>query len=156
MKELLTFFVNGEEVSVAVEPTRTLLEVLRDQLSLNGAKEGCGLGECGACTVIVDGRTVNSCIMPALEAQGSKVTTVEGLLGEDGSLSPIQQAFVDNGAVQCGFCTPGMVMSAKALLDENPHPSEDEIRAGLAGNLCRCTGYTQIVKAVQAAAEEGE
>lgn len=150
MKELLTFTVNGEEVNVAVEPHWMLLDILRDHLGLTGVKEGCGLGECGACTVILDGRTVNSCITPVLEAQGAEVTTIEGLLQEDGRLSPLQQAFVDHGGVQCGFCTPGMVLSAKALLDENPKPTEDEVRAGLAGNICRCTGYTQIVEAVMA------
>ena len=156
MKEILNFTVNGDPVSVAVEPNRMLLEVLREQLELTGAKEGCGMGECGACTVIVNGRNVNSCIMPALEAEGAEVVTVEGLLGEDGRLSILQQAFIDKGGVQCGFCTPGMVLSAKALLDENPNPTEDEVRRGLAGNICRCTGYTQIVDAVLTAAKKGQ
>ncbi|MEW5725310.1 MAG: (2Fe-2S)-binding protein, partial [Thermodesulfobacteriota bacterium] len=120
MKEILSFTVNGEPVSLAVEPHWMLLDVLRDQLELTGAKEGCGKGECGACTVILNGRTVNSCITPALEAEGAEITTIEGLLDRDGRLSPLQQAFVDHGGVQCGFCTPGMILSAKALLDENP------------------------------------
>ena len=154
MKKAFTFTLNGEPTSVEVEPHWMLLEVLRDHLGLTGAKEGCGLGECGACTVIMDGRTVNSCITPALEAEGAVVVTIEGLIGPDGRLSTLQQSFVDHGAIQCGFCTPGMVLSARALLDENPRPDEDQIRRGLAGNLCRCTGYAQIVKAVQAAAEK--
>lgn len=154
MKKLLSFTVNGEPVSLAVEPHWMLLDVLHDHLGLTGAKEGCGMGECGACTVIMDGRTVNSCITPALEAEGTEIVTIEGLLTEDGRLSPLQQAFIDHGAVQCGFCTPGMILSAKALLDENPHPTEDEIRTGLAGNICRCTGYNQIIEAVTAVAQK--
>jgi carbon-monoxide dehydrogenase small subunit len=156
MKQLLSFTVNGESVSLAVDPNDMLLDVLRDQLELTGAKEGCGMGECGACTVIMNGHTVNTCIMPALEAEGAEIITIEGLIQEDGSLSPIQQAFVENGAVQCGFCTPGMVMSAQALLMENPNPDEDDIRRSLAGNICRCTGYNQIITAVQAAAKAGK
>lgn len=154
MKEILNFTVNGEVVSLAVEPHWTLLDVLRDQLDLTGAKEGCGMGECGACTVIMNGKTVNSCITPALEAEGADILTIEGLLTEDGRLSPIQLAFVEHGGVQCGFCTPGMILSAKSLLDENPDPTEDDVRSGLAGNICRCTGYTQIVEAVLAAARQ--
>jgi aerobic-type carbon monoxide dehydrogenase small subunit (CoxS/CutS family) len=156
MKQLLSFTVNGESVSLAVDSHDMLLDVLRDQLELTGAKEGCGMGECGACTVIMNGHTVNTCILPALEAEGAEIITVEGLIQEDGSLSPIQQAFVENGAVQCGFCTPGMVMSAQALLMENPNPDEDAIRRSLAGNICRCTGYNQIVTAVQEAAKAGK
>ncbi|MFH1137235.1 MAG: (2Fe-2S)-binding protein [Pseudomonadota bacterium] len=156
MKRNLTFTINGEPASVEVEPHWMLLDVLRTQLGLTGPKEGCGQGECGACTVIMDGRTVNSCITPALEAEGSTLVTIEGLIRPDGRLSSLQQAFVDHGAIQCGFCTPGMVLSARALLDENPRPDEDQIRRGLAGNLCRCTGYAQIVQAVQAAAESEE
>ena len=144
----------GSRFPLAVAPEDMLLDVIRGQLGLLGAKEGCGLGECGACTVIMNGLTVNTCITPALEAEGAEITTIEGLLTEDGRLSNLQQSFVDNGAIQCGFCTPGMVLSAKALLDENPRPTEEEIRAGLAGNLCRCTGYSQIVEAVAAAAEK--
>jgi carbon-monoxide dehydrogenase small subunit len=130
-----------------------LLSVLRDRLELTGAKEGCGLGECGACTVILNGRAVNACITPVLEAAGGRVTTIEGLLTDDGRLSPLQQAFIEHGGVQCGFCTPGMILSAKALLDENPSPTENEVRDGISGNLCRCTGYNQIVAAVLAAAD---
>jgi len=150
----IRFKVNGDEVTVAVEPHWTLLRVLREELELTGAKEGCGAGECGACTVIVDGRAVNACLYPALEAVGREVVTIEGLSGPDGGLHPLQKAFVEKGAVQCGFCTPGMVLSAKALLDRVPEPTEDDIRTALAGNLCRCTGYVQIIEAVKAAAEE--
>ncbi len=150
----IRFKVNGEDATVAVEPHWNLLRVLREELELTGAKEGCGAGECGACTVLVNGRAVNACLYPAVEADGAEVTTVEGLAGPGGELHPIQRAFVEKGAVQCGFCTPGMVLSAKALLDRMPLPSEEEIRTALAGNLCRCTGYAQIIEAVQAAAEE--
>ena len=150
----IRFNVNGEEVTVAVEPDWTLLRVLREELELTGAKEGCGAGECGACTVIVDGRAVNACLYPALEADGRRVVTIEGLAGPGGELHPLQRAFVEKGAVQCGFCTPGMVLSAKALLDRVPEPTEEDIRTALAGNLCRCTGYVQIIEAVKAAAEE--
>jgi carbon-monoxide dehydrogenase small subunit len=122
---------------------------------MTGTKPGCGEGECGACTVIVDGRVVNACLYPAPEVEGREVTTIEGLLGEDHRLSPLQQALVDHGAIQCGFCTPGMILSAKVLLDENPDPTDDEIRRALVGNLCRCTGYVQIVEAVKAAAARG-
>jgi len=152
MKVPLNLKVNGDEVQLLVEPDWTLLRALRESLGLFGVREGCGLGECGACTVIVDGVTVNSCLLPALEAEGRQVLTIEGLAGAEGGLHPIQQAFIDHGAVQCGFCTPGMILSAKALLDSTPDPSEADIRAGLAGNLCRCTGYNQIVEAVRAAA----
>ncbi len=159
MKVPLTFTVNGDPVEILVEPDWSLLRVLRDSLGLTGAKEGCGAGECGACTVILNGRTVNSCLMLALEAQGSEITTIEGLATPEGGLHPIQRAFIDHGAVQCGFCTPGMILSAKALLEANPDPTEMEVREGIAGNLCRCTGYNQIVEAVLAAAQalkEGE
>jgi carbon-monoxide dehydrogenase small subunit len=141
--------LNGHPLEAQVEPYWTLLEFLRDHLGLTGTKEGCGGGECGACTVLVDGKAVNSCLFPVLEAQGSHVFTVEGLMSSEGTLHPLQEAFINHGAVQCGFCTPGMLLSAKALLDENPHPTEEEIRSALAGNFCRCTGYTQIVQAVQ-------
>jgi carbon-monoxide dehydrogenase small subunit len=152
MKKEMQFTLNGEEVKVEVDPTWTLLYVLRDVLELTGTKFGCGYGECGACTVIVDGQAVNSCLLPALEAEGRSVTTIEGLAGADGQLHPLQKAFIDHGAVQCGFCTPGMIMSAKALLDETPDPSEDAVRESIAGNLCRCTGYVKIIEAVKAAA----
>ncbi len=151
---VVRFTVNGEAAAVRVEPDWTLLRALREGLELTGAKEGCGAGECGACTVIVDGRAVNACLFPAVEAEGAAITTIEGVAAADGSLHPLQRAFLDSGAVQCGFCTPGMVLSAKALLDRTPRPTEDEIRTALAGNLCRCTGYVQIIEAVQAAAEE--
>jgi len=150
MKQELSFFLNGEAVKVEVEPERTLLYVLRETFGLKGTKEGCGYGECGACTVIVEGKAVNSCILPVMEAEGRSVITIEGLLAKDGGLHPLQQAFVDHGAVQCGFCSPGMIMSAYTLLSDNPHPTEDEIRDGIAGNLCRCTGYVQIIEAIKA------
>jgi carbon-monoxide dehydrogenase small subunit len=150
----MEFFLNGQPVRAEVRGGQTLLQLLRDGLGLNGTKEGCGAGECGACTVIVDGQALASCIFPALEVEGAEVTTIEGLDAPDGTLHPLQEAFVQQGAVQCGFCTPGQIMSAKALLDVNPHPSEDEIRTALEGNLCRCTGYHQIIAAVKAAAEE--
>jgi carbon-monoxide dehydrogenase small subunit len=155
MKREISFRVNGAEATASAGSGDRLIDVLRDGLGLTGTKEGCGEGECGACTVIVDGRAVNSCLYPALEAEGREVTTIEGLGGPDSTLGPLQRAFVDRGAVQCGFCTPGMIMSAKALLDECPDPSEEEIRAALLGNLCRCTGYVQIVEAVKRAAEGG-
>jgi len=144
--------VNGRRREVQVAAHHTLLDVLRDRLGLTGSKECCAEGECGACTIIVDGRGVNSCLMLAVEADGSEVQTIEGLAVGD-RLSPIQEAFLEHGAVQCGFCIPGMVMSAQALLSANPHPSREEIREGLSGNLCRCGGYNQICHAVAAAAE---
>ncbi len=152
MKTPLEMVVNGDPVEVLVEPDWTLLRALRDGLGLMGAREGCGLGECGACTVLVDGRAVNSCLMPAMETAGRRVTTIEGLADPARGLHPIQAAFMENGAVQCGFCTPGMILSAKALLDRNPDPDEGQVRVGLSGNLCRCTGYNQIVAAVLDAA----
>jgi len=154
MEDILRFTVNGEAVSVRAGAGWNLLRVLREGLGLTGAKEGCGAGECGACTVLVDGTAVNACLFPAMEAEGRSVVTIEGLAepGGGGRLHPIQQAFVDHGAVQCGFCTPGMVLSAKALLDRSPEPDEAAIKTALAGNICRCTGYTQILEAVQAAA----
>lgn len=149
-KQTLSFTVNGEPVTVEIEPHLTLLQLLREKFELTGTKEGCGMGECGACTVLLDGKTVNSCIFPAMEVEGRRVTTIEGLTDVQGNLHPIQKAFIEYGAIQCGFCTPGMVLSAKALLDENPKPTEEEIRSGIAGNLCRCTGYLQIVQAIKA------
>jgi carbon-monoxide dehydrogenase small subunit len=151
MKQIIKFNLNGELLEVEIEPHLTLLQLLRDKLELTGTKEGCGMGECGACTVLVDGKTVNSCIFPAMEVEGKSVTTIEGLSDPRGDLHPIQKAFIEYGAVQCGFCTPGMVLSAKALLDEKPKPTEEEIRTGIAGNLCRCTGYIQIIQAIKAA-----
>jgi aerobic carbon-monoxide dehydrogenase small subunit len=152
MKKEMQFTLNGESVAMEVDATWTLLYLLREVLELTGTKLGCGYGECGACTVIMDGKAVNSCLLPVLEAEGRSVTTIEGVANRDGSLSPIQQAFVDHGAVQCGFCTPGMIMSAKALLDENPKLSEEEIKEGIEGNLCRCTGYVKIIDAVKSVA----
>jgi carbon-monoxide dehydrogenase small subunit len=143
--------LNGREVSVEVEPGDLLANVLRDKLGLIGTKISCGEGECGSCTVLVDGLSVASCIYPALKVAGREVTTIEGL-AKDGQLHPIQQAFVDATAPQCGYCIPGMIMSAKALLDENPHPTREKIREGISGNLCRCTGYYQIVEAIELAA----
>jgi len=153
MEEILKLTVNGEEVSVRARADWSLLRVLREELGLTGAKEGCGAGECGACTVLVDGAAVNACLFPALEAEGRSVVTIEGLAAPGGRLHSIQQAFVDHGAVQCGFCTPGMVLSAKALVDRSPEPDEGAIKTALSGNICRCTGYTQIIEAVQAAAK---
>lgn len=149
----VTATINGVETAFLCEPRQTLLEVLREELGLMGTKEGCGNGNCGACTVIMEGRTVNSCLVLAAEAQGKTVVTVEGL-AQPGRLHPLQQAFIQNVGFQCGFCTPGFLMSAKAFLDHNPQPGEPEIRRAIAGNLCRCTGYEKIVAAVQQAALE--
>jgi carbon-monoxide dehydrogenase small subunit len=153
-KRTLRFTLNGEQVEVEIEPHLTLLQLLREKLELIGTKEGCGMGECGTCTVLLDEKTINSCIFPALEVEGKSVTTIEGLIDAQGNLHPVQKAFIEYGAIQCGFCTPGMVLSAKALLDENPKPTEEEIRTGIAGNLCRCTGYLQIVQAIKAASNQ--
>ena len=150
----LAFTVNGELVHVTVSPFATLLDVLRDDLELTGTKYGCGEGECGACSVLLDGKLVNSCLVLAAECEGSEVLTIEGLQ-KNGRLHPIQQAFVDRGAIQCGFCTPGMIMAAYALLEANPSPTEDEVKRALEGNLCRCTGYQKIVEAVRSLAGEG-
>jgi aerobic-type carbon monoxide dehydrogenase small subunit (CoxS/CutS family) len=145
--------VNGRVYTVSVEPWRTLLEVLRDELGLTGAKRGCDDGNCGACTVIMDGKAVKSCLMLVPQARGKEILTIEGL-GDEENPHPLQQAFIDHFAVQCGFCTPGMIMSAKALLDENPKATEDEIREALHGNICRCTGYVKIVEAIEAARDD--
>jgi carbon-monoxide dehydrogenase small subunit len=145
---LLEFTVNGVRRSLEVDPALRLVDVLRDRLDLTGTKEGCGEGECGACTVLLGGRAVNSCLVLALQVQDQEVVTIEGL-SKDGQLDPLQQAFIDEGAIQCGYCSPGMLMSSKALLSRVPHPSEPEIRTAIAGNLCRCTGYEKIVRAVQ-------
>ena len=145
--QTLTMKLNGEEVMVQIKPSALLVEVLRDQLELTGTKVACGEGECGACTVLLDGVPVNSCLVPALKAQGREVMTVEGL-APLGDLHPLQKAFIEHGAVQCGYCTPGMLMSAKVLLDHNPNPTEDEVRLAISGNLCRCTGYAKIVEAI--------
>jgi len=148
-KKQLTIRVNGRLHSLTVEPNRTLLEVLREDLSLTGAKEACDTGGCGACTVLVSGKPVYSCLVLALDCQGEDIITIEGL-GTDDKLHPLQEAFVSHGAIQCGFCTPGMILTAKALLDENPNPTEKKVRAAIAGNICRCTGYTKIVEAILA------
>lgn len=142
--------VNGEEHDLLAYPNRTLLEVLRDELQLTGAKESCGQGSCGSCTVLMDGLPVRSCLFLAAEAQGRQITTIEGLAGKE-TLHPIQQAFIDHHAIQCGTCTSGMILTAKALLDEKAHPGEREIRSAISGNICRCTGYTKIVEAIEAA-----
>ena len=149
----ITFNVNGEPYTVAVKSQHTLLDVLREKLGITSPKRGCENGECGACTVLLDGKPVNSCMVLAVEAAGHEIETVESL-ARDGELHPLQKAFIEHNAVQCGFCTPGVLMSAKGLLDENPHPNEDEIRHALAGNLCRCTGYVRIVDAVLDVAEK--
>ncbi len=147
----LQMTVNGRVVSLSVKPSWTLLQVLREELRLTGTKKGCEQGDCGACTVLMDGKTVNACLVLALQAQGRVIETIEGM-GTAENLHPLQESFLANGAVQCGFCTPGTLMSAKALLSDNPSPSLQEIRVGISGNLCRCTGYTKIVKAIQSAA----
>lgn len=149
----LTLHLNGRQVEIVTEPHRTLLEILRDDLGLLGAKEGCGSGDCGACTVLVDDDAICSCLLLAVEAEGRTILTIEGL-SSDGVLHPVQRAFVECGALQCGFCTPGMVLSTVALLRKSSHPTELEIRDALAGNLCRCTGYDKIVRAVQTVALE--
>jgi carbon-monoxide dehydrogenase small subunit len=152
MRHQIILTVNGEVEFLEVESYRTLLQVLREDLDLTGTKNGCDSGECGACTVLFDGEPVNACLVLGVEADGHEVVTIEGL-AQDGALDPLQRAFINRNAVQCGFCTPGMLISARALLDRNPQPSEMEIRQAIAGNLCRCTGYTRIVEAVQEVAE---
>ena len=151
----VTINVNGVKRTAAVPPETTLLRMLRDEFQLTGAKLGCDVGDCGACTVIIDGKSVNSCLMLASQADGRDITTIEGLATMD-RLHPIQKVFEDLGALQCGFCGPGVIMSAKALLDENPSPTVDEIRDSLAGNLCRCTGYTKMIEAIQLAARNAD
>jgi len=146
----MRFTLNGSTVSLDVAGTRRLLDVLREDLHVTGTKEGCGEGECGACSVLVDGEVVNSCLVAVGQLEGCEVVTVEGLALPDGKLSPLQQSFIERGAAQCGICTPGMLLAAHVLLQQNPRPSEDEVRVGLAGNLCRCTGYTKIIDAVLA------
>lgn len=152
-KSIVSFTLNGEPISVLVNDNTTLLDLLRDQIGLTGTKKGCEEGECGACTVIIDDRPVNSCITPALDVEGCTVITIEGL-AQNGVLTPIQQQFIDQWAFQCGYCTPGMIMSATALLNRNPNPTELEIREAIEGNLCRCTGYQKIIEAIQLAAED--
>lgn len=152
-KQAITLTVNGVQRQALVEPNQTLTSLLRDELGLTGTKHGCGVGDCGCCTVILDGETVNSCLVLAMQAQGREVLTIEGL-AQGAELHPLQRSFVDAGAIQCGFCTPGMILSAKVLLEQNPHPSREEITKGLSGNLCRCTGYEKIVEAVRDAADK--
>lgn len=152
LKQLLELRVNGELCQVEVEPHRTLLEVLRENLGLTGAKKGCDEGQCGCCSVLMDGKVVDSCLVLAVHARGKEITTIEGL-AKDGKLHPLQDAFIKYGAIQCGFCTPGMILSAKALLDRNPKPTKEEIKEALVGNLCRCTGYVKIIEAIQAVAQ---
>ncbi|MEE9464037.1 MAG: (2Fe-2S)-binding protein [Candidatus Neomarinimicrobiota bacterium] len=147
--------VNGNDYEIEVEPYRTLLDVLRYQLGLTGTKEGCGTGSCGSCTVLMDGQAVNSCLVFIAEAEGKAITTIEGL-SWGGKLHPLQQAFMDEGAVQCGFCTPGVILTAKAFLDSNPKPNESQIREAIAGNLCRCTGYEKIIRAIMSVAQAPE
>lgn len=150
-KQVLSVTVNGEPYELLVDSRTTLLQLLREHLGLTGTKEGCSEGECGACSVILNGRLVDSCLIFALEVNGGQVETIEGLAAH-GELHPVQKAFIECGGVQCGFCTPGMIMASKALLDHTPNPTEDQIRRALGGNLCRCTGYAKIIDAVQAAA----
>ncbi len=153
MTQEMTFIINERTYTVQADPSMRLLDLIREVIGLTGTKEGCAEGECGACTVIMDGKAVTSCIVLAGQAEGRKITTIEGV-SKNGELSRLQKAFVEFGAIQCGFCTPGMILSAKALLDENPHPTVEEIKTALSGNLCRCTGYTKILEAVKKASED--
>jgi carbon-monoxide dehydrogenase small subunit len=152
MKRIISLTINDQEYELAIQPNRTLLDMLRYDLGLTGTKKGCDMGDCGSCTIIMDGKAVNACLVLAVQANGKKILTIEGLDLDQG-LHPLQQAFIKKGAIQCGFCTPGMIMSAKALLDRNPEPNEAEIRLKISGNLCRCTGYQKIVEAIQTASE---
>ena len=153
MKKLITVTINNKEYEIAVRPNLTLVDLLRYELGLTGTKKGCEVGECGTCTVIMDRKPVNSCLVLAVQADGRKITTIEGVETDKG-LHPIQQAFVEKGAIQCGFCSPGMILSAKSLLESNIDPDENEIRAAISGNLCRCTGYQKIVEAIQSASKK--
>ena len=152
MKHSINLKINGEPYEVSVKPNTPLLDLLRDEIGLTGTKKGCDTGQCGACTVLLDGKSINSCLVLAVDANGKEVLTIEGL-ASDGKLHPLQEAFIQEGAVQCGYCTSGMILSAKALLDENPTPKEEEVKKAIAGNLCRCTGYIRIVKAILNVAE---
>ena len=154
-KKTIKVKVNGANHTVSIPPDRLLLDMLREGLGLTGTKRGCGNGECGACSIIMDGKLVDSCLVPAMKADGSEILTVEGLAGE-GDLHPIQEAFLEKGAVQCGFCTPGMLLAAKSLLDENPSPCIEEIKEAISGNLCRCTGYTKIIEAIESVGKDNE
>jgi carbon-monoxide dehydrogenase small subunit len=153
VEHLINLKINGEPYEVSIKPNTTLLDFLRDKIGLTGTKKGCDTGQCGACTVLLDGKPINSCLVLAADANGKEILTVEGL-GRDGKLHPLQETFMQEGAVQCGYCTSGMLLSAKALLDENPSPGENEVKKAIAGNLCRCTGYVRIVKAVLVAARK--
>ncbi|OGP77215.1 MAG: (2Fe-2S)-binding protein [Deltaproteobacteria bacterium RBG_16_49_23] len=153
MKHIIKLHVNGEDYEVLTEIHKTLLEVLRENLGLTGTKRGCDLGACGACTVLINDKPHLSCLTLAVDVQGKTITTIEGL-AKDGELHPLQKAFAEKGAIQCGFCTPGMILTARAFLDENPHPSEEEVKKAISGNLCRCTGYVKIVEAVRSVAEK--
>jgi carbon-monoxide dehydrogenase small subunit len=153
MKRVIKLHVNGEEFELLTEVHKTLLEVLREDLGLTGTKRGCDLGTCGACTVLIEGKPYLACLTLATAVQGKKIITIEGL-SQDGELHPLQKAFVEKGAIQCGFCTPGMILTAKALLDEYPHPSEGEVKRAMSGNLCRCTGYVKIVEAILSVADK--
>ena len=153
MKRIIKLHVNGEEFEVLTENHKTLLEVLREDMGLTGTKRGCDLGTCGACTVLVEGKPYLSCLTLAVDVQGKKILTIEGL-AQEGELHPLQKAFVEKGAIQCGFCTPGMILTSKAFLDENPHPSEGEVKKAISGNLCRCTGYIKIVEAIMSIVKE--
>lgn len=152
MKRMITLNVNNREYDLVVPVNLTLTQVLRENLKLTGTKQGCSVGDCGACTVLMDGEPVNSCLVLAVEAEGRRIQTIEGL-AEEGELHPVQEAFVEKGGIQCGFCSPGMILTAKALLDKTPNPGEMEIREAISGNLCRCTGYQKIVESIQEAAE---
>ena len=153
MKQVICLTVNGETHEALIKPSETLLDVLRDTLGLTGTKEGCDTGKCGACTVLIDGQAVRSCLTLAVSARDKDITTIEGL-ADGAELHPLQQAFIDHGAIQCGFCTPGMILTAKAFLDENPSPTEDEVKEAIGSNICRCTGYSSIVEAIQSAVVE--
>ncbi len=152
MKKMICLTINGKEYELAVAPNMTLADLLREELLLTGTKKGCELGDCGTCTVIMNGKAVNSCLVLAVQASGKDITTVEGMETEDG-LHPLQEKFIENGAIQCGFCTSGMLLSAKSLLDKNPKPDETEIRTAISGNLCRCTGYQKIVESIKDVSE---
>jgi carbon-monoxide dehydrogenase small subunit len=154
-KQMISVTVNGDSYQCAIKPNMTLLDFIRDELGLTGTKKGCETGDCGACTVILDGQVVNSCMVLAMETNGKSILTIEGLARE-GKLHPLQEAFINYGAIQCGYCTPGMILSAKALLDRNPTPTEQEVREAIAGNLCRCTGYVKIVEAILAVANKNK
>ena len=152
MKHEIVLNVNGENYDVLIKNKWTLADVLRDELGLTGTKKGCDEGECGACTVLLDGKPVRSCLLLAVDVRGRKITTIEGI-GRNGNLDPVQEAFIEQGAIQCGFCTPGMILSAKALLNTIPHPDEEQVKTAINGNLCRCTGYVRIIRAVLAASQ---